>query len=149
MYSMSQVAEYYLIKDSMTPKKLQKIVYYAYAWFITLMNEDEYSIDNKLFLEEPEAWVHGPVFRSLYDKYKDYGFNEIPKVESKNFNFNKDTLDILEQVWDVYGKFTANELESLTHQESPWILARNGCSKYEICNSTISDSEIFRCYNNR
>ena len=67
MYNMFQVAEYYLIKDSMTPKKLQKIVYYAYAWFITLMNEDAHSIDNKLFLEKPEAW---PVDESPYKNDK-------------------------------------------------------------------------------
>lgn len=35
------VADWFLGKDSMSPKKLQKLVYYAYAWVLTLMNENE------------------------------------------------------------------------------------------------------------
>ena len=33
--TVSNVAKWFLSKESMTPKKLQKIVYYAYAWFLT------------------------------------------------------------------------------------------------------------------
>lgn len=33
------VANWFLTKESMTPKKVQKLVYYAYSWYLTLMNE--------------------------------------------------------------------------------------------------------------
>ena len=60
------VADWFLGKDSMSPKKLQKIVYYAYAWVLTLMNESENDLDIKLFDSRIEAWVHGPVIPELY-----------------------------------------------------------------------------------
>ena len=40
MEDIYDIAKWFLSQSSMTPKKLQKMVYYAYAWFITLMNED-------------------------------------------------------------------------------------------------------------
>ena len=56
------IAKYFLTKKSLTPKKIQKLVYYAYSWFIALNNQSENQISNFLFNEEPEAWIHGPVF---------------------------------------------------------------------------------------
>ncbi|WP_433966549.1 Panacea domain-containing protein [Tunturiibacter gelidiferens] len=29
--------------------------------------------------------------------------------------------ELLDEVWAVYGQFTASKLESMTHQEPPWI----------------------------
>jgi Uncharacterized phage-associated protein len=139
------VADWFLGKDSMSPKKLQKIVYYAYAWVLTLMNESENDLDIKLFDSRIEAWVHGPVIPELYHKYKKHGGDIIPQ-KSDVPEFETDIKDVLEQVWDVYGKYTGNQLESITHQESPWIKAREGCSPVEICTNEIKDSDIFKCY---
>ena len=148
MENIFDIAKWFLTKDSISPKKLQKLVYYAYAWFLTFMNEDSNNIENRLFEEKAEAWVHGPVFKTLYYKYKNYGYNQIPK-EKESIHFNSDIEDILEQVYSVYGKYNANELESITHQESPWINARTGCCAFSICNNTISDKDIFECYSSR
>ena len=64
------VASFFLNKDpNMTHKKLQKLVYYAYVWYIVENNDDCFNISNKLFDDEIEAWVHGPVCRNLYDSY--------------------------------------------------------------------------------
>ena len=148
MENIYDIAKWFLNKSSMTPKKLQKMVYYAYAWFITLMNEDANNIENRLFNVSPQAWVHGPVFPNLYQKYKDYGYSDIPAEEAE-FNFNEDVEDVLNQVWEVYGKYNANELESLTHQELPWRNARTGCSPFSVCTNDISDKDIFECYSAR
>ena len=64
------IAKYFLTKESMTQKKLQKLVYYAYAWYIVSFNNNVNRIKHLLFIEKPEAWVHGPVFRTLYDAYR-------------------------------------------------------------------------------
>ena len=139
------VADWFLGKDSMSPKKLQKLVYYAYAWVLTLMKENADALDIKLFDSRIEAWVHGPVIPELYRKYKKHGGDTIPQ-KSDVPEFETDIKDVLEQVWDVYGKYTGNQLESITHQESPWIKARKGCSPAEICTNEIKDSDIFNCY---
>ena len=68
-----EVANFFLSKESMSPKKLQKLVYYAYAWTLAILNEDELNIDYTLFDEPLQAWVHGPVCPDLYYDHKCYG----------------------------------------------------------------------------
>lgn len=140
------VANWFLSKESMTPKKLQKLVYYAYSWYLTLVNESKDDLTAKLFTSRLEAWVHGPVFPELYKKYKKYSGENIEQYDGTIEEFNEDAKDILDQVWEVYGGYTGNQLESITHREYPWINARGGCSTYEICTNEISDADIFNCY---
>lgn len=141
-----KIAKWFLSKESMSPKKIQKLVYYAYSWYLTLMNDSVEYLNNKLFDEEIKAWVHGPVVNSIYQEYRDYKFNEVPKQEIDENEFDEDTLDVLNQVWDVYGQYNANELESITHQEEPWISARGGLSPLENGYDSIDDRIIFEYY---
>jgi uncharacterized phage-associated protein len=122
--SAEDVAEYFIfrsLKDrnkGISNKKLQKLVYYAQAWTLALT-------EKPLFSEKFEAWIHGPAIPSLYGKFKKFGFKP---VESQNSNFEPQTIphsEILDEVWRVYGKYDANYLEVLTHQEEPWINARD------------------------
>lgn len=147
-YTFEQVANWFLAKGNkdISPKKLQKLVYYAYAWTLTLTNESSDDLKNKLFEDGKfEAWIHGPVIRRLYAKYANYGFEDIPEKPEKP-KFSKDVEDILNQVWEVYGGYSADQLESITHQEEPWQKARKGYSPLENCDNFISDEDIFNYY---
>ncbi|MCZ3747079.1 DUF4065 domain-containing protein [Limosilactobacillus vaginalis] len=147
-YTYDEVADWFLSKGEgkISPKKLQKLVYYAYAWTLTLLNDSAKGLDNRLFDDAHfEAWVHGPVIHELYNEYSKYGFNPIDKIVSQP-HFTEDVEDILQQVWDVYGNYTADELESMTHQEEPWKNARKGLSPLESSSNKISDKDIFECY---
>lgn len=143
------IANFFLSKSALSPKKVQKLVYYAYAWYIALNNQDPKSIDQTLFKEEPEAWMHGPVFRSLYTKYKDYGWREIPKNRfmHKTGIENADIKSFLNDIWDKYGRYSADQLEFMTHQEDPWKRARLGIDKLSPSNAKISKEDIFVFYN--
>ena len=79
MDRVSKVANFYLSKQSMSPKKLQKILYYAYAWTLALLNDDEEHLNNRLFDSKFEAWVHGPVNREIYNRFNPakYLYSEI------------------------------------------------------------------------
>lgn len=145
--SIFDIADFFLSKDNLTQKKLQKLVYYAYAWFIALNNEDADEITNVLFDEQPEAWIHGPVFPSLYDKYKGYNWNEIEKKENDGLKLNKDLKAFLNDVWIKFGKFSADELEYMTHQEEPWVKARKNIDDTMRSNKKISNKDIFIYYN--
>ncbi|UDF17622.1 DUF4065 domain-containing protein [Bacillus pumilus] len=145
-YSVESVAYWYLSKEEMSPKKLQKILYYAYSWFLTLQNESSDELENKLFEENFEAWVHGPVINSVYDQYRHYGYKEIDKFEGDLPKFDSEALDVMEQVWEVYGGYSGNELENITHQESPWLNARKGYQPLDRCRNEIEDKDIFECY---
>ncbi|MFC6200748.1 Panacea domain-containing protein [Lactiplantibacillus nangangensis] len=146
-YTADTIAKWFLTRSSMSPKKLQKMIYYAYSWVLTLMNDNSSDLKNKLFDDEFEAWVHGPVIPSIYAKYADYGYHDIEKyVGEESPKVSADIEDILNQVNDVYGGYTADELESMTHQETPWKNARNGYSPIELCQEEISDRDIYDCY---
>ena len=139
MKTVFDLANWFLSKESMTPKKLQKLVYYAYAWGLALLNEE--------IVEDPQfqAWVHGPVSQDLYYTYKKFGWTQIPKTDGFAPDFTPEQEDLLESVWLTYGEKSANELEALTHQELPWIAARGGCSPYVLCTNNI-EKETMRTY---
>lgn len=131
------VAEYFIDKankenKSITNKKLQKLLYYAQVWSLVLNNE-------KLFSERIEAWVHGPAIPTVYRKFKIFEFNPI-KLDTKSiaFDFSKKQINLLENIWSVYGKYGAEYLEALTHSELPWQEARKETSASEASNNIIS-----------
>lgn len=130
-YSIFEVANWFLAKESMTHKKLQKLCYYAQAWFYTLKG---------IVLEDTEfeAWVHGPVSPELYDRFKGFEFNPIRMKGEYKTSILPEDQELLESVWETYGDHTGNALEALSHSESPWIEARKGCSSGERCSNCIS-----------
>lgn len=148
-YQLNDVIDWFLAKSSMTPKKLQKILYYAYSWHLTFENDGPDDINRRLFNSNFEAWVHGPVIPQVYEKFRHLGYNEIPRYTGELPEFDPDTLDTLEQVWETYGHFNGNELESITHQESPWMKARDGYGPLDRCNEVIRDEDIYICYASR
>jgi uncharacterized phage-associated protein len=145
-YSAEIIAAWLLSKSEMSPKKLQKMLYYCYSWTLTLLNEREDHWKNKLFDDEFEAWVHGPVVRSIYDKYRPFGYTDIPKSEDPVPIDDDEVHDILNQVFDEYGAYSGNELESISHQETPWIIAREGKEPFEASDEVISDESIYNYY---
>lgn len=150
MYTVYDVANWFLSKsNTVTNKKLQKLVYYAYSWYLVFNNESANNIELRMFENKFEAWVHGVVYPELYATYKKYGSGNIPLYVGTLQDFSVDDLDVLNQVLDVYGKFSGNELESICHQESPWKEARKGLPMYEPSNELISDKAIFECYSAR
>ena len=130
------VAEYFLEKAEksarkITNKKIQKLVYYAQVWSLVLNDE-------QFFDEGIEAWVHGPAVPSVYKKYKKFGFGAIPHSPSDLSGiFSRNQREVLDEVWDVYGKYDAEYLEMLSHSEEPWQLAREGFSTFENSDKKI------------
>jgi uncharacterized phage-associated protein len=150
MYSVYDIANWFLANmKNITNKKLQKLVYYAYAWYLVLNNEATEQIDLLLFENRFEAWVHGAVYPDLYGKYKTFGSGPLPAYAGDLPPFSEDDIDILNQIKEVYGKFTGNELESICHQEIPWLRARNGLGPYDPSHNPIKDTDIFEYYSER
>ena len=124
--------------ETITNLKLQKLVYYAQAWYLANYHQP-------LFDADFEAWVHGPVIPDLYCKYKYFGFSPIKnkiKLEDVEKNMDKKIMDFLSKVATVYMPSGAYELELMTHNENPWIEARGECDPDESCNNTIDKSNI-------
>lgn len=141
------ITNYLIQKHNITePVKLQKILYFLYLEYWKENNE-------KLFDDEFEAWVYGPVLRSVYNhlKYIGLNFSEyeefdqikdeytitkiVPLNDKKIFNFidnkvkkykNKNTFDLVEEA----------------HKTPPWIKARKGIPDREISTEKIKFKDI-------
>lgn len=150
----SEIADWFLENSKacdVTPKKMQKLMYYAYAWGLVFFNDSPDKLENKLFDGKFEAWVHGPVDRQIYAWFADFGYNPIPippekpPVQIKN----PDVLDLLQQINDIYGDFSGNQLERLTHQEKPWLKARGDAKPLDPSENVISDKDMYIFYGSK
>ena len=141
MVDVFDVAKWFLSKESMTHKKLQKLCYYAQAWHYTLLGEP-------LFADEVQAWIHGPVIPALYNKYSKYGWRKIPQSKKKSFTFTPESLDILETVVNTYIRFDGDTLECITHAELPWQEARKGLHPMVACTKPITLKSMKDFYQN-
>ena len=108
---------YHMKKMSLTPLKLQKLLYLAQGW--------SYVWDNKsLFEDEFEAWQYGPVNVAVYNYFKVYGRGEIPEEEGDGCIWCDDiSRETIEVVWNNYARCSAFDLVELTHSQDPWINA--------------------------
>lgn len=122
--SPNHVADFLLFEcrergDVITNLKLQKLLFYAQAWYLALNNRP-------LFNEDFQAWVHGPALPSQYRRFKEYEWRPILAEIMLAPIENPAIIAHLKEVVDVFGVETASALEMMTHSESPWIEARAG-----------------------
>lgn len=143
MEKITEVAKYFLSKGPMTHKKLQKLCYYAQAWY--LANYGEPLVPNRF-----EAWVHGPVAPDLYFVYRDWGWLPIPQTNADEAHISDQRAKhLLELVYKTYGHYSGDQLENITHQENPWKEARACCAKTEYCRNLISEQKMQDYYGSR
>lgn len=140
MVSVLDVAKWFLSQESMSNLKLQKLCYYAQAWHL-VMN------DTRLMDTTFEAWVHGPVSPQLYHNYKQWSWYDISKYTG-NINLNSCTIEFLTKIYQLYGRYSGERLEEMTHNEKPWQNAREGYGPYEICDNIIDENDMKNYYRN-
>ena len=126
---------------SMSNKKLQKMCYYMYSWYLAIFKE---RVANVQF----EAWVHGPVCRDIYNMYKRYGWEDIPSYIGF-IPVEEEVKAFASLIWNLYGNYSADELEQMTHKEHPWQNARRNCGMYEPTDNLLADEDIYVCYHRR
>lgn len=144
------LAEYILLNYTpMSHLKLQKLLFYCEAYHLAYF-------DKPLIEEEFEAWLHGPVCREVFEIYKskavlysDLNFEGNPekvRSEIKNVGLSSDQHSLINDVLSTLNTWTAFELENATHNEKPWIDARNGYASGEKCAVKISKETMMVFY---
>ncbi|MBF0457317.1 MAG: SocA family protein [Nitrospirae bacterium] len=119
MYSCFDIADYFLSKaaddeELLSNLKLQKLMYYAQGLYLVTNKQP-------LFNEDIEAWTYGPVVPSLYNKYKDYGAGGIPAPTDFDYNrINRQDSEFLNEIYEVFGQFSASRLKELSHNDICW-----------------------------
>ena len=139
MIEVLDAARYFLSLGPMQHKKLQKLCYYAQAWYLALNGRE-------LLDTEFEAWVHGPVSPRLYVRYKDWGGLVIPQMPYDSSGICEEIKSFLRIIYNMYKNYSGNDLEQLTHQEEPWQEAREGFAPTETCRVRISNDTMRRFY---
>ena len=100
--------------DYISNLKLQKLLYYAQGCFLALKG-------TPIFSDDIVAWQHGPVVESVYHEYKYNGANGIIFDDDFDFSdFTEEENDVLSEVYDVFGQYSAWKLRNMTHEETPW-----------------------------
>lgn len=132
------IAEYLIMTGKeITPLALQKILYYAQGFYKAFFGKF-------LFDNDCEAWVHGPVYTKIYEKYKnfksaniqlyiDYDIGDIIADEKRS---------ILDVIIKYFGYYNGKALEKMSHYETPWINAREGLLPTENSNNIINKLDI-------
>ena len=120
---------------SLTPMQLLKLVYMAHGWMLGLKGRP-------LIRDDVEAWQYGPVIPRLYNAVR--GFKGRPiegQLRDDGAALDADEIDIVDQVYGIYGRRTGPALSRLTHQpNSPWAKVYTpGAFGVEIPNDIIED----------
>jgi uncharacterized phage-associated protein len=151
MLSARDVARYFLSKvdedsgDGISNLKLQKLVYYAQGYHLALYGRP-------LFAERIEAWEHGPVVPELYRVYREHGSApipvpdgfELPRQAFASPEEHDRTKALLDEVYDVFGQYSAWKLRNMTHEEQPWKAAYRENANREISHEAMH--EYYRDY---
>lgn len=135
MNNIKQVAKYILQKQGeISTLKLQKLCYYAQAWYLAWE-------ETPLFNEDFEAWANGPVCPELFRVHKgkfSVSANDIDEPISED-TFSKIQKEDIDKVLKYYGNKESHWLSELTHQERPWKETRMNANVQngDICTAVI------------
>lgn len=148
------VAKYILCKVKCTHLKLEKLVYLCYADYLCNYNKELYK--DKIY-----AYKYGPVVKSVYEKYKGYGYKELEK-DDEEVLFDEiyempsrsrimfaeggiEKINSIDETIKKYGMFSAGGLVDITHNKNtPWAISGRG----ENMNEIISNEIIKRYHSN-
>lgn len=115
-----------------TPLALQKMLYFIQGIYMVLFGVE-------LFNEECEAWAHGPVFKDVYEVFKNFKYNPIEDIRFAMFQnrFNElsdNEKKVIDLIVESFGMYSGKTLEQITHDETPWLDARINCLPGEPSN---------------
>ncbi len=132
------VIKYMLIRcDDFTPLALQKLLYYVQAFYYMFT-------DDFIFMEDCEAYIDGPVYSSVYERYKKFGYEEINRNILGNDRVKLEDVErnVIESVITFYSCYSGKILKQMTNNETPWLLTRARIFKQNDDNKIIGKSLI-------
>jgi uncharacterized phage-associated protein len=132
---------------SINSYKLQKLLYYAQAWYLVYFDK------KMLFDERPQAWVNGPVYQTVYNHFKRKGradqniqiMGSLTEYSDK-LNMTEEQKEFLHSLLAHYALMSHEQLIILTHKESPWNEARKGLDIFEPSQKEISIESMYAFY---
>ena len=122
--------------EDITPLALQKALYYIQGFYYAFYK-------NFLFPEDCQAWVHGPVYKDVYFRYRDYKFDPINgNGKANDIQLSSSEKAVFESVAKHLCCYSGKVLEKFTHSETPWLSARGELTDTVICERVITKESI-------
>ena len=130
--------------EEVTPLMLQKLLYFIQGVYSALYGKP-------MFEEDCRAWVHGPVYPEVYDLFRDFKYNPIEDarfalLEGKGNALLKDEKRVIDLVVNTFGMYSGKTLEKITHNEDPWMEARQGYEDSIPSSALLSKERIMQYY---
>lgn len=125
--------------EEVTPLMLQKLLYFIQGVSYALCRRP-------MFIEDCEAWIHGPVYPEVYDLFRDFKYNPIEDARFAVFKgtseLTADEKSVIDLVVNTFGLYSGKVLEKITHNEEPWKKARRGYADNIPSNEPIRKENI-------
>ena len=119
MYDARQIANWFVQRARRDGRRLSimqllKLVYISHGWYMEMSGAP--LIRNKI-----EAWKHGPVIPDVYHAFRGQGIDVANPINGFGDGLNLYVENILEQIYQLYGRMPARQLSDLTHEPGgPW-----------------------------
>jgi uncharacterized phage-associated protein len=126
--------------EEVTPLMLQKLLYFIQGVSYALYGRP-------MFVEDCEAWIHGPVYPEVYELFRDFKYNPIEDARFAIFESTEDTLTsderkVIDLVVNTFGLYGGKVLERIAHNEMPWKKARRGYADNIPSNEPLTKESI-------
>lgn len=126
--------------DEAAPMALQTLLYYIEGVYSALSGK-------LMFSETCEAWRHGPVYRNVYNLFRDFRYNPADDARFAVLRGKKELLSDEERhaadlVLGTFGRYGGKALELIALKEDPWVNAREGYGPDESSGAEISNDSI-------
>jgi uncharacterized phage-associated protein len=102
--------------DVVTNLRLQKLLYYAQAWFLAFNGKT-------LFTDPIEAHENGPAIPSVLARFSTFGTGPIMQPLG-SWGYPKALTEHIAELMEAYGHLSSYDLERLSREEEPWRQAR-------------------------
>lgn len=143
--------KYAINGQALTNLVINKVLYFIQGWHLAYFK-------SKLFNDVPQAWVYGPVYSRVYRKFKNVSniasldADDLSKLldDAKlKLNLEEKQQKFLDSVISHYGKKSAFELTSISHDTDPWINARKDLSIVENSMNYIPHQNMLDYFSSR
>lgn len=142
---IDQIANYIITHlGEVTPLALEKLLFFC--------NGVNYAVNGKqLILDESQAWAHGPVYPSVYNKYKKYKYKPIDDGILSDHGWmvsklSEEELKVIDMVIRTFGLYSPKTLEKISHSQRPWREKRVGYKENEAGQEVIDEKSIKAYY---
>lgn len=107
-------------KKPLSPLKLQKVLYFLFAYYGAAMVDTDMdaTFPKYLFNENFEAWKYGPVIRDVYRKNREGSYENIEEFDTSDID--EELLDFIDEMFVQIEEISDFSLVQRSHLDNAW-----------------------------